>query len=278
HREGVKQKLENIQYGPHERNVLDLYLPKESSASRPSVIVYSHGGGMVAGDKSMHENIGNYFASYGLIAVINNYRLVPGVTYPGGGEDIQMLREWIYQNISKSEYGNGNPEKVVLIGQSAGGLHIATNIYAAGDPSRTGQNALSPPVAGIVYISTPFSFDKTPSSRFPVLKGYYGTDDMAEARTKTPVALVEKLPGDSPILNPKILPTLIVATQYEPEEIRYPIFQFAEQYRYKSARGILPELTVIAGHNHTSNICSIGTEDDVQGSMLREFVARVCSK
>lgn len=70
----------------------------------------------------------------------------------------------------------------------------------------------------------------------------------------------------------------ILNTLTSREEIQYPIFQFAEQYWYKSAQGILPELTVIAGHNHTSNICSIGTEDDVQGSMLREFVARVCSK
>ncbi|KIK62577.1 hypothetical protein GYMLUDRAFT_72778 [Collybiopsis luxurians FD-317 M1] len=278
YREGVQEKLENIRYGPHERNVLDVYVPKESSASKRNVVVFSHGGGLVAGDKSLYENIGNYFAAHGYIAVVNNYRLVPGVTYPGGGDDIQMVREWIYNNISKSEYGSGDPEKVVLIGHSAGGFHIATNIYAAGDPSRSGQDALVPPVAGIVHLSPPFTFGKGPNERRPVVKAYYGTDDVDEVRKHTPVGLIEGLPKDSPVLNPVELPTLILVAQYDPEEIQHTIFEFVEKYRYKSPRGILPELTVVPGHNHLSYVLAIGKEEDVPGRMLREFVDKVCSK
>ncbi|KAF5392247.1 hypothetical protein D9757_001535 [Collybiopsis confluens] len=275
--EGVKETLKDIKYGPHERNVLDLYIPAKNSTS--SVVVFSHGGGLVSGDKSMYKNIGTYFASHGIIAVVNSYRLVPGVIYPGGGDDIQMLRDWIYQNISKPEHGGGNPEKVVLVGHSAGGLHIATNIYAAGDPTSRTSDPLSPPVAGVVYLSTPFSFNSTPDARRSMLKAYYGADEGDQLDSRAPVGLIEAIPKekDSAVFDPKRLPTLIVVTQYDPEEIQSPVFQFVDRYRNKSPRGILPELTVVPGHNHLSTVCSIGTEDDVQGRMLREFIGRVCT-
>lgn len=67
-----------------------------------------------------------------MIAVIANYRLVPDVIYPGGADDVQMMREWIYSNISSKEYGHGSANKVFLLGHSAGGAHVAMNLYAAG--------------------------------------------------------------------------------------------------------------------------------------------------
>ena len=67
-----------------------------------------------------------------MIAVVANYRLVPDVVYPGGADDVQMIREWIYSNISALEYGQGSVDKVVLLGHSAGGAHVAMNLYAAG--------------------------------------------------------------------------------------------------------------------------------------------------
>ena len=67
-----------------------------------------------------------------MITVVANYRLVPGVVYPGGADDVQMMREWIYSNISTQEYGQGSVDKVFLLGHSAGGAHVAMNLYAAG--------------------------------------------------------------------------------------------------------------------------------------------------
>lgn len=76
--------------------------------------------------------MGLYFAQHGIVAVLVNHRLVPNVEYPGGADDMQLAREWVFQNIAAVKYGRGSPNKVVLLGHSSGGAHIAMNLYAAG--------------------------------------------------------------------------------------------------------------------------------------------------
>lgn len=163
---------------------------------------------------------GNYFASHGIVAVIINYRLVPNVAYPGGGDDIQMAREWVYHNISKQQSGNGDPEKVVLVGSSVGGLHIATNVYLA-DHSNVNYKPVFPPIAGIVYLSTPFSFDTTPEDRQTALRAYYETEDAKEIYEHSPVGLIEALSASSLVLDPRKFPCLIVLAQYDPYVITF---------------------------------------------------------
>lgn len=52
--------------------------------------------------------------------------------YPSGADDVQLAREWVYDNIESDEFGGGCVDKVVLFGHSSGGAHIAMNLYAAG--------------------------------------------------------------------------------------------------------------------------------------------------
>jgi acetyl esterase/lipase len=108
--------------------------------------------------------------------VIANHQLIPNVQYPGGADDMQLAREWIYQNIASNQYGNGSVDKVVLFGHSSGGAHIASNLYAAGDPKTVPKTALFPPVAGVMYFSTPFWFDNTRPIRKKILQQYFGSD------------------------------------------------------------------------------------------------------
>lgn len=77
--------------------------------------------------------MGFFFAKHGYVTVLANHRLVPHVTYPGGAEDMQLAREWVFHNIAAPKYGQGSPEKVILLGHSSGGAHIAMNLYAAGE-------------------------------------------------------------------------------------------------------------------------------------------------
>lgn len=140
-------------------------------------------------------NIGHYFASHGIVVAIVNHQLVyleeqkktnPGYAvtqdssarYPAGASDVQLARDWIYQNIGSAGYGHGDHNKVVLFGHSSGGAHIAMNLYAAGDPAYcAGTSVIDPPVAGVIYLSVPFYFDGTRPIRRKVLSRYYGSTD-----------------------------------------------------------------------------------------------------
>ncbi|KEY74560.1 hypothetical protein S7711_07163, partial [Stachybotrys chartarum IBT 7711] len=165
-------------YGPAERNFLDVYVPQDKADSK-KVLLFIHGGGFFSGDKTWSEkcyaNIGYCFGQHGMITVIANHQLVPKARYPGGADDIQLIREWIYANISKNTYGNGSVQKVFLFGHSSGGAHICMNLFAAGDPDRLRKDPLWPPVAGVILWDVPFWFDNRKPMRQKVLQSYWGS-------------------------------------------------------------------------------------------------------
>lgn len=60
------------------------------------------------------------------------------------------------------------------------------------------------------------------------------------------------------------------------KEITDANIEFFNTYRAKSSpSGAMPRFQVVPGHNHISNVLSIGTEDDLQGKMLVDFIREV---
>jgi triacylglycerol lipase len=121
----------DISYGPDARHRLDVFHPPESGGratrARP-VLAFVHGGGFVRGDKGAPEapfynNVGAWAVQSGLIGVTLTYRLAPGSRWPAGAEDVAMALEWLAGNVAR--FG-GDPNRLVLIGQSAGGFHVAS--------------------------------------------------------------------------------------------------------------------------------------------------------
>lgn len=109
---------------------LDVYHYGANNSSR-SVVVYVHGGGFANGDKgNKMTNKQNLFLALGYILVSVNYRLSPEtystdpnrVMYPTHNNDVADAVRWIYDNISR--YG-GNPQKIALLGHSAGAHLVA---------------------------------------------------------------------------------------------------------------------------------------------------------
>lgn len=143
---------------------------------------------------------------------------MPHCKYPDPADDVHLVRQWVHDNIHNEQYGGGDSKKVVLVGQSAGGSHIATHLCAKGDPERA-MNAgdpLSPPLAGVAYLSAPFYFDHTKARRAQTLREYYGSDDPEQWKDKSPLHLLQTVPADSPVLQPAKLPTMIQISQYDP--------------------------------------------------------------
>ena len=68
-----QEKLTNIRYGSHERNVMDVYLPADRSP-KTAFLVYIHGGAWTQGDKTFDTKISEYLLSQGIAVANLNYR------------------------------------------------------------------------------------------------------------------------------------------------------------------------------------------------------------
>jgi len=109
--------LTNVQYGSHERNVFDFW--KAESSNPIPVLVFFHGGGFVAGDKSKYygDPLVLRCLSNGISVVTANYRFVTTHPFPAphhdGGRVIQYLR-W------KAKEWGIDTKRIACTGGSAG--------------------------------------------------------------------------------------------------------------------------------------------------------------
>ncbi len=108
---------QNIPYAlaPHERQVLDIYSPKD--AKNLPVVFWIHGGGWQGGDKTSVQLKPQAFVDKGFVFVSTNYRLLPGVEMDAIIRDIAKSLAWTHRNIAKH---GGDPQRILVMGHSAG--------------------------------------------------------------------------------------------------------------------------------------------------------------
>ncbi len=113
---------------------LDIYRPVLDAGCPPAPIaIWVHGGGWAVGDKANQmEHKAPWFTSRGFVLVSVNYRLSPfpydfestdAVRYPTHNEDVARAITWI---VARAETGGADPERVVLLGHSAGAAIAST--------------------------------------------------------------------------------------------------------------------------------------------------------
>lgn len=108
--------LAEVKYGPHERNVLDLW--KARSDKPTPLVVFIHGGGFRSGSKEkLSGTLLEGLLEKGISVMAINYRLSPEVTFPAHYMDsaraIQFAR-------SKAGEWNIDPKRIGSTGSSAG--------------------------------------------------------------------------------------------------------------------------------------------------------------
>ncbi|MFN5075313.1 MAG: alpha/beta hydrolase [Planctomyces sp.] len=115
----AQQKLSNLPYRdqPHERHVLDVYVPEQKSAAARPVIFWIHGGGWQAGDKSDVGLKPAVAAEKNMLFVSANYRLLPHVTMEELIDDVAAALGWVRRNIATH---GGDPDRIIVGGHSAG--------------------------------------------------------------------------------------------------------------------------------------------------------------
>jgi len=109
-------KFANVSYGPHERNVFDLW-PAESEAPTPLVIYY-HGGGFRGGDKRTINPalLEKLLAAKVSVAAVN-YRLSDAAPFPAQMHDCARALQFIRHHAKEYPI---DPKRVGATGGSAG--------------------------------------------------------------------------------------------------------------------------------------------------------------
>ncbi len=108
--------------------LLKIYTPQGATGNLP-VIVYYHGGGFVIANINVYDAAPKALA-HGTNAVVVSvgYRLAPEHKFPTAHNDAFAAYEWVTKNAASIK---GDPNKIAIVGESAGGnLAVATAIAA----------------------------------------------------------------------------------------------------------------------------------------------------
>ena len=99
----------------NQRQMLDIYTP--AGAKNLPVVVWIHGGGWQAGDKSEVASKPGAFTGKGLVFVAVSYRFVTSVPMDTIVRDIAKSVRWVHDHIGTR---GGDPNRIFLMGHSAG--------------------------------------------------------------------------------------------------------------------------------------------------------------
>jgi triacylglycerol lipase len=138
----------DVSFGPHAKDVIDIFSPEKGTGNRP-VLIYVPGG---AGNKieqqnreanAFYDNIGRWAVKNDMIGVTMQRH--PGENWDDGGKDISAMIQWLQNNIAK--YG-GNPNRMFIWAHSAGNGPLGVYI---GHPEIHGPKG--PGVKGAIFMS-----------------------------------------------------------------------------------------------------------------------------
>jgi hypothetical protein len=97
--QGVKPTHANLKYGPHERNVMDVWLAKSEKPT--PVLVSIHGGGFRGGNKSVEPSLLNECLNSGISVVAITYRLSDVAIAPAQHLDSARAIQFIRHNATE---------------------------------------------------------------------------------------------------------------------------------------------------------------------------------
>lgn len=152
---------------------LRIYTPKSGNGPFP-VIVYYHGGGWVIANLDTYDASARSLADQtGAVLVSVAYRQAPEFKFPTAHNDSYAAYDWVVKNAASIK---GNPKKIAVVGESAGGnLACAMSIMARDKKQQLPiYQVLVYPIAG--YDFTTPSYKKADSIKplnTPLMKWFF---------------------------------------------------------------------------------------------------------
>jgi triacylglycerol lipase len=237
----------DIAYGSDPLQKLDVFTKANDTVTGKPVVIFAHGGGFTGGDKHREgafqfDNLMMWLARNGFVGVNMNYRLAPANPFPAAQEDVAAVIRWTKANATR--YG-GDPNRIVLAGQSAGASLMANHLAM---PQFHGPDG---PGGVAAYLSSG-QYEVTGPSE------YYGNDPskFAERSSLTRLAQVR-------------IPMFITRAEYDPPDIAA---QGDKLNKALCDAGRCPTFILTAGHNHNSQVYAIGTADQTVTRPLLQFL------
>jgi hypothetical protein len=237
----------DIAYGPHELNKLDVFYSDPDRGEGKPVVIFAHGGGFTGGSKHRdgsftYDHMMMWLVENGIVGVNIDYRLAPDDPFPAAQDDLVAAIRWTKANIS--QYG-GDPEKIVLSGQSAGASLVGNHI---GLSQFSGQDGID--IRAAHMSSGQFEVDG-PSP-------YYGDDPSLFAERSSLNGIVAS--G---------LPIMINRAELDPPDIA------AQSDKLRDALCAVdrcPVYVLSEDHNHNSQLYALRTDDKIISEPLLAFI------
>ena len=243
----------DLAYGTGRRNRLDVFVPEPLPSDPLPVLIFMHGGKFTGGSKSgpagvFYDNIGVWAATHGLIGININYRLGPKHPWPAAIEDLGEAVQWAVQNVAP--FG-GEPDRIYVMGHSAGAMHVAGYIS---HPDL--QPAPGVGVKGAILLSG--DYDLTAGTISDEEKAYFGDDTSLYAERSALTGLIQSK-----------LPLLVAVSEFD-------IPRAEEQgnllNKTACAQKQCPQFLRLPKHSHMSEVYSINTPDVTLTNAILGFI------
>lgn len=232
-----QEKLTNIRYGSHERNVMDVYLPADRSP-KTAFLVHIHGGAWTQGDKTYDTKISEYLLSQGIAVANLNYRYanLTDTHLPELLDDIDNVVKYLS---SHSREWNTRKSGFSISGGSSG-AHVSL-MYAY---------TKNPQIKTIIEMCGPVDFTDVQTLQ------YVKAANLLEVLDKMSGNKVKWTPGDkipeayaktSPVKFVNQIPTMII--HGDKDEV-VPIQQAYILENALKAKGTEYKLVVVPGAGH----------------------------
>lgn len=120
-KDAARTPLRGSAYGSGPRQRLDVYAPPNATAAQP-VAIFFYGGSWDSGRRGDYAWAGRALAAQGFLTLVPDYRLYPEVVFPDFLDDGAAAVRWAVDNAAAL---GGDPQRIVLIGHSAGAYNAA---------------------------------------------------------------------------------------------------------------------------------------------------------
>jgi hypothetical protein len=134
-------------FGPHPKDLLDIFVADAGGANRPVLIYVAGGGGnkieqQVREGNAFYDNIGRWATKNGMVAALVQRHA--GANWDDGGRDLSLAVDWLKEHVTKYK---GDPNRMVIWAHSAGNGPLGVYV---GHPERW-KNGVQ--VKGAIFMS-----------------------------------------------------------------------------------------------------------------------------